>query len=476
MERRLAAILAADVVGYSRLMGSDEAGTLSRLKSIRHDRIDPVIAGHHGRIVKLMGDGALVEFASVVDAVACAAHIQATLAEHNAALDDDQRIQFRIGVNLGDVIVDDNDIFGDGVNIACRLQPLADPGGVTVSQTVRDHVGAKLPLQFDDLGEQVLKNISLPVRVFSVRHADSRADRHPGSRLSKPSIAVLPFANMSGDPEQDYFGDGIAEDIITDLSRISGLFVLARNTTFAHKGRSVDVQEMSRRLGVRFVLEGSVRRAGNRVRITAQLIEGSSGGHLWADRFDRELTEIFAVQDEITQRIVEALRVKLLPDEQTAIASPPTENVEAYEYFLRGRQLQSMYMRSSLERARRLFAIAVQVDPKFARAHAGIAVCKGSLAWEFGAPIAYDEVFAASARALELDPFLAEPYAARGLALAAIGRLDEAQSALRHAMRIDPNLWEAQFFFGISSYGLEPSLNPEGGWAGLGRALSQPIA
>ena len=309
MERRLTAILAADVVGYSRLMGAHEAATLAALKTLRTGFIDPKVAEHQGRIVKLTGDGMLAEFPSVVSAVACAADVQRGMRARNAGVTQEHRIEFRIGVNLGDVIVEDGDIFGDGVNVAARLESIAPVGGITVSQSVRDHVGNRLGLTFEDMGERRLKNIERPIRVYSIsldapsgRETDDAASEH---REEKPSIAVLPFINMSGDPEQEYFSDGITEDIITDLSKVSGLFVVARNTAFTYKGKSVEVQEVAKHLGVNFILEGSVRKAGSRVRVTGQLIHGKHGGHVWADRYDRDLTDIFAIQDEITHAIVE---------------------------------------------------------------------------------------------------------------------------------------------------------------------------
>jgi adenylate cyclase len=328
MERRLAAIFAADVVGYSRLMGVSEARTLAALKAHRRELVDGKIAEHQGRIVKLTGDGMLVEFPSVVNAVACAVEIQRRMQERNADVQQDQRIEFRIGVNLGDIIVEDNDIFGDGVNVAARIEGIAKPGGVCVSASVRDNVGNRLELAFEDMGEQALKNIERPVRVYNVS-LDAPPPRaaapqpQPGPPVKeKPSIAVLPFNNMSGDPEQEYFSDGITEDIITDLSKISGLSVIARNSVFTYKGKPADVQEVSRRFNVATVLEGSVRKAGQRVRITAQLV-GKDGMHVWADRFDRDLTDIFAIQDEITKTSVEQLKVKLLPAEKEVIAQAP---------------------------------------------------------------------------------------------------------------------------------------------------------
>src|SRR5438270_1116116 len=336
--RRLAAILATDVAGYSRLMGADEEGTLERLKALRRELLDPKIAEHHGRIVKTTGDGLLVEFASVVDAVRCAVAVQQAMPERETGVAADNRIELRIGINLGDVIVEGDDLYGDGVNIAARIEALADPGGVLVSNTVHDQVRDRLPFVFEDLGEQQVKNITRPVRVYRVsdtlthpvadapgftlsRIAGEGADRQrreagegssPALALpDKPSIAVLPFTNMSGDPEQEYFVDGIVEDIITGLSRIKWLFVVARNSTFVYKGRAVDVKQIGRELGVRYVLEGSIRKAGNRVRLTAQLIEAETGTHVWAERYDRPLGGIFELQDELTLNVVGAIEPSL---------------------------------------------------------------------------------------------------------------------------------------------------------------------
>src|SRR5215469_14264740 len=307
MERRLTAILAADVAGYSRLMGADEEGTLAQLKTHRRDLLDPKINEHRGRIVKTTGDGMLVEFASAVDAVRCAVAVQRGMAALNSEVAEDRRIEFRVGVNVGDIIIDGGDIFGDGVNVAARLESLAEPGGICVSGRVQEDTRGKVDIAFEDLGEQQLKNIAWPVRVYRVR-VDGLAKSPPMLPLpSKPSIAVLPFQNMSGDTEQEYFADGMAEDIITMLSRSQSLFVIARNSSFAYKGRSVDVKQIARELGVRYVLEGSVRRGGNRVRITAQLVDAVTGNHLWAERYDRDLTDIFAIQDEITESVAIAI-------------------------------------------------------------------------------------------------------------------------------------------------------------------------
>ena len=310
VQRRLAAILAADVVGYSRLMGQDEAGTLAAVRKLRAEVIEPKIAEHQGRLFKTTGDGFLAEFPSVVNAVACAAAIQKAMAARNADQPEDRQIQLRIGVHLGDVIAEGGDVYGDGVNVAARIEGLAPPGGVAVSAMVHDNIGSRLDLAFEDMGEQQLKNIARPMRVYRLATASRHATQAVTVERTKPSIAVLPFTNMSGDAEQEYFSDGITEDIITELSRFRNLFVIARNSSFTYKGRAVDVKKVGQELGVAYVLEGSVRRAGNRVRITAQLIDAETGSHVWADRFDRELTDVFAVQDEITRRIASTLAQK----------------------------------------------------------------------------------------------------------------------------------------------------------------------
>jgi len=446
MERRLSAIMAADVVGYSRLMGANEVGTLTSLKSHRAELIDPAIAEHQGRIVKLTGDGMLVEFPSVVNAVDCAAEVQRGMRDRNHDVAADRRIEFRIGINLGDVIVDDDDLFGDGVNVAARLESVARPGGVAVSQSVRDNVGNRLDLQFEDIGDQQLKNIEFPVRVYNVNFGDAPA-KSSGSgpanaETEKPSIAVLPFNNMSGDPEQEYFSDGITEDIITDLSKVSGLFVIGRNTSFGYKGMSPQLQQVAADLGVKCVLEGSVRKAGGRVRVNAQLIDGSSGGHLWADRYDRDLTDIFAIQDEITHSIVEQLKIRLLPKEKKAIAQAPTANVEAYTFYLKGRQFFHNWTRNSTQLARRMFAKAVEIDPLYAKAYAGIANCDSRLDAWYNVPPPVD-IIETAAKALSIDPDLAEAHAARGSALANTGQRVEARAAFEQALRIEPNNFDA---------------------------------
>ena len=380
VNRRLAAILAADVVGYSRLMGADEAGTLAALKRHREAIFDPAVAAHNGRIVKLIGDGVIAEFGSVVDAVNCALSVQrsgVTAADQSAA---EPIILLRIGINLGDVIIEDDDIYGDGVNIAARLEPLAEPGGVCVSSIVNESVGNRIDVRFQDGGDISVKNIDRPIRVWKW-HPGATIPAAVRSNAATPqptpvaSIAVLPFTNMSGDPEQEYFSDGISEDIITDLSKIAGLTVIARNSSFAFKGRSVDVRTVGRDLGVRSVLEGSIRRAGNRVRITAQLIDAATGAHVWADRYDRELTDIFEVQDEVTRRIVDALKVTLNPAENTRMDERGTPNIEAYDYFLRGRELLlgSAKNRDTFEQSKKSLMRAIDLDPSYAQAYAGLA-------------------------------------------------------------------------------------------------------
>ena len=377
LQRRLAAILSADVVGYSRLMGMDEAGTLSRLNALRRELIDPAIAAHSGRIVKLMGDGALVEFASAVDAVTCAIEIQRQLREHDAGGSEANPIQFRIGINVGDIIIEGEDILGDGVNIAARIEGIAEPGGISISEDAWRQVQGKVATNFVDAGEQSLKNIARPVRVYRLDLAPKAATasvvlRPMPAQSDKPSIAVLAFNNMSGDPEQEYFSDGISEDIITDLSKLSELHVIARNSSFTYKGKPVDVKQVGRELGVHYVLEGSVRKAGNRVRVTGQLIDAASGAHIWADRFDRDLTDIFAVQDELTREIIAALKVKLTPGKKERLMRRNTIDEEAYDFFLRGRERAWLTTRSGNVEARNLLGRAVAINPDFAAAHAFI--------------------------------------------------------------------------------------------------------
>jgi adenylate cyclase len=479
MERRLAAIFAADVAGYSRLIGADEEGTLARLQAHWRELIEPKIAEHQGRIVKTTGDGVLAEFASPVKAVRCAIDVQHGMSDRNASVPHGQRIEFRIGINLGDVIVEDGDIFGDGVNVAARLESIAEPGAVYISRTVRDFVGSTPEIVLEDLGERELKNIARPVQVFRIAASTQVAGAPPSAAPAvphRPSVAVLPFTNMSGDPEQEYFSDGITEDLITDLSKISALFVIARNSSFAYKGRSVKVQEIGRDLGVRFVLEGSIRKAGNRVRITAQLINADSGGHVWAERFDRDLTDIFATQDEVVEKIVGALAVELTQNEAQRLRRHATANVEAYETWLRGRELLGGSTRDSVLQAKAMYRRAIEIDPNFAAPHAGLALA--ALAeyvsdWAPDPAQALDETERWARRAVELndqepvshmalgsallwrrdhvgalaefrlmialDPNFAQGHSATGLALMYAGRPAEALEAFALAMRLDPH-------------------------------------
>ncbi|MEH2514958.1 adenylate cyclase [Bradyrhizobium sp. AZCC 1610] len=390
-ERRLAAILAADMVGYSRLMEVDESGTLARLKTHRLELIDPAIAKNRGRIIKTTGDGLLVEFQSVADAVLCAAEVQRRMARRNADVSPARWIQFRIGINLGDVIVEENDIFGDGVNVAARLEALAEPGGICISGAVRDQVGDRLDeIAFEDLGEQSVKNITRPIHVFRVRlesatiaalESSKEASATPVTR--KPSIAVLPLVNMSGDPEQEFFADGLTEDIITELSRFRDLLVISRNSTFVHKGKAVKVQEVARELGVEYVLEGSVRKVGDRVRVTVQLIDAQTDRHIWAERYDRKLEDIFAIQDEVTGAIVATLPGRVEAATQERVKRKPTDNMAAYECVLAAKVLHHRSQRDANAEAQLLLDRAIALDPNYAHAHAWKACVLGQT-WVYG--------------------------------------------------------------------------------------------
>jgi adenylate cyclase len=384
VERRLAAILAADVAGYSRLMGQDEAGTLARLRGHRRELIDPEIAEHKGRIVKTSGDGILIEFPSVVEAVACAVAVQRGMAERNAGTAEEQRIVFRVGVNLGDIIIaEDNDLHGDGVNVAARLEGIAELGGICVSATVRDHIGDRLDVTFDDLGEQALKNIARPVRVYRVRLTSAETAPTASSVKTtptlalpdKPSIAVLPFANLSGDPEQEYFADGMVEEIITALSRIRWLFVIARNSTFTYKGQAVDVKQVGRELGVRYVLEGSVRKGGGRVRITAQLIDAETGTHLWADRFDGLLEDVFELQDKIAVSVAGVIEPELQAAEMRRAAARPTTDLTAYDVYLRALATYFPMTEERIFKALGLLEQAIAIDRHYGLALSWAAIC-----------------------------------------------------------------------------------------------------
>jgi adenylate cyclase len=467
LQRRLAAIMSADVVGYSRLMGTDEAGTLSRLNTLRRELIDPAIAGHSGRIVKLMGDGALVEFASAVDAVTCAIEIQRQLHAHDASGSEANPIQFRIGINVGDIIIEGEDILGDGVNIAARIEGIAEPGGISISEDTWRQVQGKVTANFINLGEQSLKNIARPVRVYRLDLARKAASGPEAARPlvppSKPSIAVLPFTNMSGDPEQEYFSDGISEDVITDLSKITGLMVISRNSSFTYKGRPVDTRTVGRDLGVRSVLEGSVRRAGNRVRITAQLIDAASGGHLWAERYDRDLTDLFAVQDDVTRRIVEALKLTLSPAERTRIADSGTRNIDAYDCFLRGREflLGETKNRDKFEQSITFFMRALELDSNYSRAYAGLGwayVYDYQNRWSDDSNISLALAKSNANQAIKTDPN--EPLGRIVASLVATFEKDftEAKSEADVALSLNPNSSEALACLGnICTFSGRPS-------------------
>ena len=456
--RRLAAILAADVVGYSRMMGADEAGTLTSLKHHRETVFDPAVTEHKGRVVKLIGDGTLVEFGSVVDAVRCALSIQRAMKA--GAQPNGQGIVLRIGINLGDVIIDGDDIYGDGVNVAARLEPLAAPGGVCVASIVNESVGSRIDVRFVDGGEVTVKNIDRPIRVWKWHPGSDPAGARPAPTMAAaskapepPSIAVLPFNNMSGDPEQEYFSDGITEDIITDLSQIAGLMVIARNSSFTYKGKAVDIRNVGRELGVRSVLEGSIRRAGNRVRITAQLIDATTGGHVWADRFDRDLTDIFAVQDEVTRHIVEALKVKLTPGEEARIADTPTDNLEAHDLFLKGREL----VRASNINAQ-IYGEAVEclnralaLDPGYAQAYAWLALAhmlNFNSHWTDDPEASLRLGDELAAKAIAADPNEPAAYGAASVTAQLLKDYRRAKTVIDKALQLNPN-----YAFAINSRG-----------------------
>jgi TolB-like protein/class 3 adenylate cyclase len=377
VERRLSAILAADIAGYSRLMGEDEEGTLAALKAIRRELGDPKIAEHRGRIVKTTGDGMLIEFASVIDAVRCAVEVQREMAERNASVPAERRIEFRVGIHQGDIIIDEGDIFGDGVNVAARLEGLAPPGGICVSRRVQEDAAGRLDLAFEDLGDQQLKNIARPVQVYRIAPGPRASGPHAGGTPvlpdpraalplpDKPSIAVLPFQNMSGDPEQEYFADGMVEEITTAISRLPWLFVIARNSAFTYKGKSVDVKQVGRELGVRYILEGSVRKAGNRVRITGQLIDAATGNHIWADRFDGSLEDVFELQDQVASSVVGAIEPRLRQSEFARANRKPPDNLDAYDLCLRALALRDKLTDESIREALPLLKRALAIDPGY---------------------------------------------------------------------------------------------------------------
>ncbi|MDE5441905.1 adenylate/guanylate cyclase domain-containing protein [Bradyrhizobium sp. CSA207] len=496
-ERRLAAVLATDMVGFSRLMEVDEGGTLARLKTHRVELIDPAIAKNRGRIIKTTGDGMLAEFHSVVDAVLCAAEVQRRMARRNADVPPPRWIQFRIGINLGDVIVDQNDIFGDGVNVAARLEALAEPGGICVSGAVRDQVGDRLDgVQFDDLGEQSVKNIARPIRVFRVRLAEGPASPPDGAKAAamapgiskKPSIAVLPFANMSGDPEQEFFADGLTEDIITELSRFHDLLVISRNSTFVYKGKAVKVQAIGREFGVDYVIEGSVRKAGGRVRVTVQLIDAETDRHIWAERYDRELQDIFAIQDEMTRAIAATLpgRVEAATHDRTK--RKPTDNMAAYECVLAAKLLHHRSTREDNAQAQMLLNRALAMDPNYAHAHAWKACVLGQC-WIYGwcadRDATFEQVASELETALALDDNDADVH--RILAALNLTRHDYERATYHQerALALNPNYdlvvvqqGELLTWLGLPEEGIDwikkamrlNPYHPERFWSHLGRA------
>ena len=460
VDRRLAAIFAGDIAGYSRLMSTDEEGTLRQLKAHHKELVDPKVTEHRGRIVKTTGDGMLVEFVSVVDAVRCAVDIQRGMAERNTEVPADGRIEFRIGINVGDIISDSNDIYGDGVNVAARLEALADPGGIMVSRTVHDQVRDKLSFGFEDMGEQAVKNISRPIGVHRVSLAETvssamvkaaaTAAKADLSSVDRPSIAVLPFANMSGDPEQEYFADGISEDIITGLSKLRWFFVIARNSSFTYKGKAVDVKRVARELGVRYVLEGSVRKGGNRLRITAQLIDAVTGNHIWADRIDGELTDIFELQDEITKKVVAAIEPKLLEAEALLSQSRSPEDLGAWDMVI---QANSLFWRLTTVERKAAIAIlrqAVERYPDYAPAQSMLAfvlLISGYLGWALKES-ELQEAAGLAARAEELDH--SDPWAHLALGYVAFARRQTMAAAaeFRRAIDLNPNFAAAHGYLG----------------------------
>jgi len=457
VQRKLAAIFSADVKGYSRLMGDDEVATIRTLTSYR-EAISTLIQRYRGRVVDSPGDNMLAEFASVVDAVQCAVVVQKELKSRNADLSVSRKMEFRIGINVGDVIVEGERIYGDGVNIAARLEGLAEPGGICISGVVYDQVENKLmelDLTYESLGEQMVKNIAKPVTAYkiSLRAETVLSTPFPDSLPSppvssssstpsdKPSIAVLPFTNLSGDPEQEYFSDGITEDLLTDLSKLSGLFVISRNSVFLYKGRAVKPEQIRQELGARYMLEGSVRKAASRVRVTAQLIDTTTGYHLWAERYDRELEDIFAVQDEVTRCIVSALQVKLTTGEHSRLGRPPTTNLEAYEYFLRGLEAFARRTPDMNALAKQMFEQAIQLDPSFAAAHARLGrayMIEWSFQWSDD-PRLPERAATLARHAISLDSTLPGAYQTLAYVHLLQKEFDQAIAEARQAVAFDPN-------------------------------------
>jgi TolB-like protein/class 3 adenylate cyclase len=458
VERRLAAIMAADVVGYSRLMGADEEGTLASLRTLRRELIHPKFDQHKGRIVKTTGDGMLVEFASVVDAVRCAVEMQREMVVRNLGVPNDQRIEIRVGINLGDIIVEDGDIFGDGVNVAARLEALAEPGGICVSRVVRDQVRDKLDFSFDDMGEQAVKNIARPVRVFHVRVTESAIapPESPTPMLAlpdKPSLVVLPFQNMSGDPEQEYFVDGMVEEITTAIARLPWLFAIARNSAFTYKGRAVDVKQVAQELGVRYVLEGSVRKAGNRVRIAGQLIDTTTGAHIWAARFDGALDDIFELQDQVASSVAGAIEPKLRQSEIERASRKPTANLTAYDLYLRALAQSYRYTDEAFAEAVVLAREALAIDPSYTPAAAMVGWCRmlqRTQGWGALSDEDTGEACRLARQALEAARDDAETIWQAALTLFFLaGEAAMAAAALDRAMALNPNSANAWLARGI---------------------------
>jgi TolB-like protein len=465
IQRRLAAILAADVVGYSRLMEADETGTLAALKARRKGVLEPLVAKHQGRVFKVIGDGVLVEFASAVNAVECAAALQHATAAANEGLAKDRWIVLRIGINLGDVMVEGGDLYGDGVNIAARLEGIAEPGTMLISGAAFDYVRNKVRVDLEDFGTRSLKNIGEPVRVYRVSDTAPPPVSNFKATTDTPSIAVLPFVNMSGDPEQAYFADGLAEDLITDLSKVPGLLVIARNSSFGYKGRSVDIRSIASELGVRYVVEGSVRRASARVRINAQLIDATTGSHLWAERYDRDLADIFVVQDEVVGKIVSGL-AGALPS-AGSLPKRRATNLQAYDFFVRGRSLATLSLQDT-RAARLLLRKAIELDPSFAEAHAWLALTHLFSYAFYGEPVEEHRMQTRSAarQAISLDPQNADAHIILGYLRAYDGELVEGVAELEMGLRINPNhaegwnlLADLRVFEGRAAEGIDCARN-----------------
>jgi adenylate cyclase len=436
VQRRLAAILAADVVGYSRLMERDEAGTMALLKGRRKQILEPLVANHHGRIFKVTGDGVLVEFGSAVNAVQCAVALQQDMAAANSGQPDDWHVLLRIGVNLGDVMVEGSDLYGEGVNIAARLEGIAEPGGVLVSGTAYDHIKGKVKVGFDDLGAQALKNIAEPIRAYRVADTPVVAIKPPKTTSEKPSIAVLPFTNMSGDPTQEYFSDGITEDIITELSRYHSLLVMARNSCFQFRGSSIDIAAVRRALGVRYVVEGSVRRAANRIRVTAQLIDAVTQSHLWAERYDRDVQDIFAVQDEVTGTVVATVEGRVAASGAEYARQKPTKEWAAYDFFLQGRECVNRYQPAVAEP---FLARAIELDPDYMHAHAWRAFALCDIYLQDEQQETLDAALVSAQRALALDEHDAWAHQAMGVVALRKGQFDLAGQYFDRAMNLNPS-------------------------------------